>query len=262
MLNEIRIGIKHWWIIFKKNIRVHMEYKESFLAWLLVSLGWAAVFMMFWYVIFQKIPSINGWTFAGSMLMLGYVELAQVFWSMLFESYDIPEKIVVGELDSYLARPIAILPSLWARGSDISAVMNLIPASIYFYLALQEIPLANFMVGLIYAFAGFAILGSIELSLASLSFWFGRVREVLNLFFNALFAQVQFPIAIYPPLWKLLFCIVIPTGLMQSVPAQVALDPASLPENLVILVPMLVGWIFVASIMWKEGLKRYESAGG
>lgn len=254
-------GIRQYWLGLKYSFRSLAEYRASFLAHFMSSIGWVMAIILLWYSIFQNVKTINGWSFTGSMLMLGYMEFGIVLWDIL-STYFVPDMIVHGELDNYLARPISLIPFLFGRFADLGGLSELVTAGIYLSLALTGVNILWFLVGLVYAILGTSVLIVIEMSIVGLSFWMGRVRKVLDAFYNLIMPQQFYPVVIYPLFWRFMFTVLFPIGLMQSVPAQVALDPATLPRNLALLVPVLVAWVLIARIVWREGLKRYESAGG
>ncbi len=245
----------------KYKFRSLMEYRASFLAFFITDATWALMAVIFWYAIFQGTNTINGWTFYGSMLMLVFVSIAELMWDS-FDSSQLSQGVIYGDLDKYLAKPISLPTFWWGWSFDPSFMSRILIIAGYLYLALPGINLSWLLVGLVYTILGVIAFLAIELSLVSLAFWFGRIGRLLNLFYNLVWSQHMFPVAIYPTLWKLVFTILIPIGLFQSIPAQIVLDPSTLWKNLALLIPTLIGWLLVASIMWKEGLKRYESAGG
>ena len=106
--------------------------------------------------------------------------------------------------------------------------------------------------------AGAVIIYSFWLILATLSFWFVRVENILVIF-QSVYEAGRWPISLYPGWLRFGLTFIIPVAFVTTVPAEALTGRLTL-ETLLGAIALAV-LIFIASrIIWGIGLRRYSGA--
>jgi ABC-2 type transport system permease protein len=106
--------------------------------------------------------------------------------------------------------------------------------------------------------AGGAIVYSFWLILATFSFWFVRVENMLEIF-QSMYEAGRWPVSLYPGWLRFFLTFLIPVAFATTVPAQALagrLTWQTLAESLGLAVVMLV----VSRLFWRVGIRRYSGA--
>ena len=96
------------------------------------------------------------------------------------------------------------------------------------------------------------------LVLATLSFWFVRVDNILAVFWAFMDAG-RFPVDIYPGWLRVTLSTVVPIGIAVTVPAEAVANRLELLGLLAMLGGTVVAWLF-AGWFWRVGLRNYTGA--
>ncbi len=106
--------------------------------------------------------------------------------------------------------------------------------------------------------AGGIIVYSFWLFLASLSFWFVRVENLLEIF-RSMYEAGRWPVSLYPGWLRYALTFVIPVAFATTVPAEAL--TGRLSQGTLVLALALAVILFVFSrLFWKLGLRHYSGA--
>jgi len=223
---------------------------------------WGVVNIGFFWVLFQRLPTISGWTFDELTIPLGILYLLNVFiWGFMYANMSqIPYEVNKGELDVYLTKPVSSQFLVSTR--DIS--LNLFPSLAGGIILLRygfihnNLGWERLMVVPVGLISAIVISYSVWFISVTSVFWFNRLRNVGEIFGQAL-DIARYPTGIFSPLLRFIFTFVIPFGLMGFVPAEVILGRTG-PIKL--LLPLGIAGIslFLSSWFWNFSLKKYSSA--
>ena len=106
--------------------------------------------------------------------------------------------------------------------------------------------------------AGSAIMYSFWIILATTSFWFIRVGNILMIFIS-MYDAARWPITIYPGWLKAALTFLVPVAFAVTVPSEALVGRLTtdlLAGSLALAATLLVG----SRQFWKAGLKRYSGA--
>jgi ABC-2 type transport system permease protein len=106
--------------------------------------------------------------------------------------------------------------------------------------------------------AGSAIVYAFWIVLATCSFWFIRVENIMMIFWS-MYAAGRWPVGIYPPWLRWTLTLLVPVAFAVTVPAEAIsgrLEPATLAGAVALAVALLV----VSRAFWKHGLRHYSGA--
>jgi ABC-2 type transport system permease protein len=112
---------------------------------------------------------------------------------------------------------------------------------------------------------GAVIIGAIWVATCAVSFWIVEGRELSNSFTYGSTITTAYPITIFAPWLRTLFCFVVPGAFVAYYPALAILgrpDPLGLPAVLPYLTPLVaVMAAGIATLVWRAGIRRYTGTG-
>ncbi|MEW6569243.1 MAG: ABC-2 family transporter protein [Chloroflexota bacterium] len=103
--------------------------------------------------------------------------------------------------------------------------------------------------------AGGAIVYAFWLMLATLSFWFVRVENIL-LIFQSMYEAGRWPISLYPGWLRFGLTFLVPAAFATTDPAEALLTPPTLPVGL----SLAAGLLVLSRRVWRAGLRHYSGA--
>jgi ABC-2 type transport system permease protein len=106
--------------------------------------------------------------------------------------------------------------------------------------------------------AGGVILYSFWLFLASLSFWFVRVENLLEIF-RSMYEAGRWPVSLYPGWLRFGLTFIVPVAFATTIPAE-ALSGRLSNSTLLGALGLATVMFTLARLIWKLGLRRYSGA--
>jgi ABC-2 type transport system permease protein len=266
VLAALRRGARLIEQFWRASLHEELAYRANFLLSLLHSLLNLATGAAGVWILFGQVESIRGWTFAGTLALLGVyltaAALRRLFIGPSLEALaGMDGEIWTGQFDFTLLRPVdtQFLASFrrWRALAlfDLALGLGVIGTAAWQMEAAPTLAaLAAFTVALL---AGIAILYAILLAFSALIFW--SPGFLFTWLFDAVFQMARYPLGAYPSWVRLALTWVIPVGLITTVPAQ-ALTGAATPLGLVGVVGLAATMTLAASLLFRRGLRRYHSA--
>jgi len=225
-------------LTFARNSLVRdMTFRANFIIDTLTSIGWVAMNLAFYVLVFQYTPMIgpdSGWGKYEFFLFLATTLLVNNIVQVLFMSNadEFSELIRTGSLDFALLKPIDTQFLVSLQRIDWSSVGNLV-----FGLGLMAFAFAklDYLPGpveialyLVYVACGVAIMYALMIGLAASSVWLGRNQNLYDFWFY-ITNFARYPCEIYrgkygdPLRW--LFTFIIPVLVVINVPARFLVQP-------------------------------------
>lgn len=247
--------LKLIWEYFKINLQIAMEYRASFL----IQAGFMfmndIIWVIFWIIFFNKFPAINTWSFRDLMSMYVVITASWGLVGMFFGNFrHIAEIIRDGQLDFYLALPKEELTHLLISKSKFDAfgdfLFGIILAVIF--LPLIKIPFAIFLIIL-----AAIILLAFAVILGSLSFYIGSSVEIADQGLLGALSIASYPFSVFSGYTKLILLTLIPAGFITGIPVELLKEFSWQWFGLMAF--FAVALSMIALIMFKKGVKRYES---
>jgi ABC-2 type transport system permease protein len=269
---------------FARNSLVRdMTFRTNFVLQCISSLGWTAMNVGFYLIIFEYTATIGegtGWDREKFFLFIATTwfinSIVQAFFMPNAEEFS--EMIRTGGVDFALLKPIDTQFLISFRRIDWSALSNffagvLIAVVSLFRLATREIDpmipsVISVVLYVIFLGCGVAIMYSLMICLSSTSIWLGRNQTLYNFWFYITNFS-RYPMEIYNRGWGQplygFFTFVIPVLLVVNVPARLIarpIDPRTDQEWL------FMGWALVATVssvlasrwVFRKALLSYRSA--
>ncbi len=250
----------------RASIQEETSYRINFWINLLHSLLNLATGVLGIYVLFGQIETVQGWTFAGTLAVLGvYLTIQALRDLFIGPSLDalagMDGEVWSGALDFTLIRPVNVQFLASFRRWHLFSLFDLllgISVLVYAMIGLnQALSLPNLSIFLITLVSGAGILYAILLAFAALVFWSPGVMFMW--IFDGVFQLARYPLELYPGWVRLALTWVIPVGIITTIPAQ-ALTSALSIQVLAINLLMAMILTLCASLFFRVALRRYASA--
>ena len=272
------------WLQFAKNSLIReLSFRTNFILDIVSSMGWTAMNIGFYLIVFAHANSIGastGWgryeffVFLGTTWIINSV--VQAFFMPNAEEFS--ELIRTGGLDFAMLKPIDTQFLISFRKVSWSALSNLFVGiaigtwglshllyrqSPDWHLYWYSIPLYLF-----YILCGIVILYSLMISLAATSIWLGRNQSLYDFWFYITNFS-RYPMEIYARGWGLplyyIFTFVVPVLVVVNVPARILAQPivpATNQDWALVAFTLFATMVSFSASRWifRQSLLSYRSA--
>lgn len=182
---------------------------------------------------------------------------------------DLPRWIRTGELDVLLLRPLPVLLQLVTADLQLKRVGRVVFAAGVLVVVLGRLPLhpspLTALLVVTTPAVGAVIIGSLWVATCAVSFWVVEGRELANAFTYGSGLSTAYPVTVFGPWLRRLFCFAVPSAFVAYFPALALLDrpdPLGLPHALHYASPVVaVAAVGVAALVWRAALRHYQGAG-
>ncbi len=252
------------WTFLRVGVMGEAAYRVNFGVRLLQSLLGLVTALGGLFVVFSYTDTLGGWGPDEVVALVGvYILVGGMIGLIIQPSMQaFIESVHEGTLDFTLAKPEEAQLLVSIQSVDIWEVLNIALGVGVLGVALRRLgeavgpaQAATFGVLLV---AGGVIVYAFWLMLATLSFWFVRVENILVIF-QSVYEAGRWPVSIYPGWLRFGLTFLIPVAFAVTVPAEALTGRLSWPTALVAI--GLAGLLLVASrLVWRTGLRRYSGA--
>jgi ABC-2 type transport system permease protein len=249
------------------SFRDMSEFRIDFFTSVLHSLIYQAIFIVFWKAVLSFTPDLGGWTFPDLVILTAFTLVSNAIMQWFAGLLSLPRKVLNGELDKYLSKPLSPLFALIAEDINgmasahqmISALLILGTTCVYFGVTPA---VANIVLSLLLTITGCIVLLLIQGWISMLTFWWGDVSRLSSIFMLSGEFE-RYPINVFPLAVQRLLTWVIPIGAISTYPVLVFLGRAASPGRyLAIAATLALAWALVFQLSWRKALARYEAFGG
>lgn len=273
-MKKLGSSIAHYFGVTMCNIKMALltivEYPSNILGWLISNpiqfiLGFATIKF-----VVQQFGEINGWNY-GQLAFLYGISVISHALSMIFfvQGWFMGFYVIEGDFDRFLTRPLSVLYQFFFTNINVFGLTDLIPGILVFvYGCIQtgfSFTVSN-VVGIIVMLIGATLIrGGIYILLGSTSFWTQSAND-FGQFTQEIFDKTtMYPISMYPEAMQLILTFVIPIGWVSFYPASdlLGIEHAFSTGGMEVWVTLAVGIVtmLIAGLIFKIGMRRYESAG-
>lgn len=256
--------------IVASRIRSQLAYPRSFaldvLAQALVQAGELVVIL----AVFAQVDALGGFGRDEVLLMYALSGIAFGLADMLVGQLDeLPTWIRTGTFDVLLTRPLSAFLQFLTSDVQLRRIGRvLLSAGVLVAVLVQGgIAASPLVVALliITPLTGAVIIGSIWVTTCAVSFWIVEGRELANAFTYGSTITTAYPVTIFAPWLRAMFCFAVPGAFVAYYPALAILgrpDPLGLPPVLPYATPLVaVAAAGIAALVWRAGIRRYTGTG-
>jgi len=257
--------IRLYFIIEAQYIKARMQYRADFI---ISSIGMSfsslATLGVFW-VIFNSIPTLAGWTFTEMIFIYGFYMIAVSPMQILFDNtWNLRNHVREGTFLKYYFRPLNMMFYYMSEMFDLKGltqlavgVILLIYASIQLGIAWS--PLKLFLLFLTISGAALVMISILVLA-GCAAFWITNAFPVLSLAWK-LREFSPYPLSIFDGLFRFTFTFIMPIGFIAFYPSQMFLRPEQV-DPLVYFSPLVGILAFALTYwVWTQGVNGYNGTG-
>ncbi len=250
--------------LIKMKLAHMMVFRLSFFGAFFVDGTLFLIQLIMFSTLYSKVDSIGGWEKGAMIIFIGSFSLINALNMVIFffGINNLPNKIINGELDHYITKPVSPLLRLTFEQINLGSI-PLIFASIGIVIYGVTISGVTVTVG---RWVGYSILilfmtllwYDVELILRCIPFFvisavnITRTEELLDL-------CMKVPGTLFKGVFKALFYFVLPYGIMATIPSQLIMQTIS-PMGVLYGIFIVVLFTLFTFWLWKSGLKHYKSA--
>lgn len=247
-----------------------VEYPANIMGWLLSNpIQFIVGFATIQFVV-SEFGSINGWNYGQLAFLYGLSVITHAF-SMIFfvNGWFMGWWVLDGEFDRLLTRPLSVVYQFFFTNINVFGVTDLVPGIMVFVYGCYKVQFHwtvwNVCLILLLIIGATLIRGGIYILLGSTSFW---TRTAID--FGAFSQEIVdkttlYPISMYPESFQFVLTFLIPIGWISFYPisGMLGIDNGFLNGSSAVWMTLLVGIIVIslAALVFKAGLRKYESAG-
>ena len=215
--------------------------------------------------IYSNVEKIGNWgegemiLFIGTFSLINAVNMAIYFFGV----NSISDKIKSGDMDLYITKPVSSLFYISMERINPGA-LPLIAMSFIIIIHGIHISGIDLDAGKILAYTFWVIIMillyyDMEVILRSISFYFIPVDQIERLEDSGLELCMQLPGIAFYGVYKVIFCVILPYGIMATIPVQSLVGEMT---PVIVLHGGLIVCTFTGlmGIIWKSGLRHYNSA--
>ncbi|MFQ5429293.1 MAG: ABC transporter permease [Phycisphaerae bacterium] len=250
------------------SVQNFAAYRFDFAVRFFVSLVHLFAELIAIWTIFSNTQTLRGWEWQHMLVLVGVFRIIAggIRISIVPNMHRLLTDIREGTLDFVLLQPVnaqflvSIREFVFWRIADVILGAT---AVVWGCVSIQSrVGPGQVLVFIAMLAAGFVIVYSIWLMLATLCFWFVRIQNIEMVFWNV-FEAGRFPIVIYRPWIRWTLTFVLPLAFITTFPAGSLFgDPSiGVPPG----APLYAGLIAVVSLLaasrfWRYGLRHYSGA--
>jgi ABC-2 type transport system permease protein len=247
---------------FRVNIIEEMAYRVNFFWQLLQSVLNLVISLGGLAVIFSFTNTLGGWKPDEVLALVGVYFFTGGLIGLVIQPglQQFIESVRDGTFDFTLTKPEDAQFIISVYQLDVWRLIDIVMGIgilVYSLVRLGEVTAgwqATEFIGMLVA--GGVIIYSFWLILATLTFWFIRVENLLTIF-QSMYEAGRWPISLYPGWLRYGLTFVVPVAFATTVPVE-ALTGRLTWQTLVIAFALAVGLLIVSRIVWRAGLRHYS----
>jgi ABC-2 type transport system permease protein len=250
--------------LVKINIQQELAYRAETVVNVLINLMWLGWELLSLSIIFSNTRSLGGWGPGEVIALLGVFRLVNMVMAAIIwpNTERFNTGVRDGSLDYLLLQPVNSLflisfsrIVLW-RIWDLALGVTLIVAGLSLSGAAAS-PLSVAAFVLLMA-SGAAIIYSLWIVLIAFTFWATKFDNNVTIL-QALLEAGRYPATVYPVWLRLIVTFVVPIAVATTVPLQ-ALRGDLAGWQVMAFLGVSAASVWVASRVWRAGVKRYSGA--
>lgn len=254
------------WMLVKMKLSHMMVFRFNFFSASLVDGSMFLLELLIFSTIYANVESIGGWTQAEMIIFIGTFSMINALNMVIyfFGVIQIPEKIIRGDLDTYLTKPMSPLLRLTFEnvnpGSLPLVVMSVV-IILYGVGKLDVPPSGAHIAGYLLLVPLMTLLWyDMEIILRSITFFIHSSRSLANEVEGSLIElNFRIPGTLYKGVTKFLFYFVFPYGIMSTIPTQMLAGTLT-PLGLLYALGIVALFTAFTFWLWRFGLRHYKSA--
>lgn len=249
------------WMLFKLSAITDLQMRFNLITQFFNDALWYTVQVILYEAVYLHVGTLGGWGVAETRVFLGVLfvvdGLQMVFFAYNFDHF--PDKVVRGELDMLLLKPVSAQQLFTSQRLQCGYVLNVLLALCWLVWAMTSLPggflWSHFFLILLVVPAGVSVFYATRLIFNLPALLFRQSADLQALYFS-IFRLGLRPDKLYGPGLRYFVLMVIPVGMIASVPTRVLVDPFDV-WVMAGLIGVALFMLVLANQLWHFSLRRY-----
>ncbi|GAB4508687.1 MAG: ABC-2 family transporter protein [Anaerolineae bacterium] len=252
------------WLFFKLSVLNELQYRANFFVQLFQSALALVISLGGLVIVFDHTDSLNGWRPPELLAVLGvYFIIGGFIYTFIQPSMQkLMEDVRLGTLDFVLLKPVESQLMVSVRQIQIWKLIDIGVGLGVLTLGLRQmdttITAENVLFFLVLLVLGGLIVYSFWLILATISFWFVRIDNILVIF-QSMYEAGRWPVRIYPGWLQFTLTFLVPVAFAVTVPVE-ALTGRLTTNTLITALVLALLMLTTSRIFWMIGVRHYSGA--
>ncbi len=246
------------------NILNELQYRANFFVQIFTSALGAAFALGGLSIVYSHTDSLKGWSAADLLAILGvYFIVGSAIRTVIQPSMQrLMEDIRTGALDYAIIKPVETQFLISVRQIEIWKVADLLIGLVLLGVSLRQMhvqvtPL-NALAFLALLVCGVLIVYSFWLMLATVTFWFIKIDNILVIF-QTMYEAGRWPVRIYPQWLEIILTFLVPVAFAITVPVEAISGRITAP-TLFLAVGLALVMVWASHRFWRIGIAAYSGA--
>ncbi len=264
-LKRLQYYWRIFWMFRKMRLMALFEQRTDFFFWLTVSTMWS-IFNFFFFTLIAGVNNgIGNWSIKEIYLLFSVFTIFDGFtWSWFYANMrKYTTAVFNGDITSLLLKPIDTQFIVMTQDNGFDDIFRISIGITAFVWSLRQLPhqvsFAELLVFFILFFFAMVLLYSLWFIIATCSFWMERLDNINDILPN-LRRLWQVPRTVYSGLASTFITVIIPLGLITSIPSEALIGKFSLGWSLY-FVGFAIASFCVARWFFVFSMKRYKGVG-
>ena len=248
----------------KVNIQMALAYRADTVVNILLNLMWLGWELLSLNIIFSNTTTLGGWGLGELIALLGVFRLVNTLMIALIwpNTEKFNQSIRDGSMDYTILQPVNSMFLVTFSRITVWRIWDLVLAIILIVVGINmagdiTTPL-NILTFILLAITGTLIIYSLWIVLIAMTFWFTKFDNNVTIL-QALLDAGRYPSTVYPVWLRVIVTFVIPIAVATTIPLQ-ALRGELEPGRILLFIGVSIISFWIATKVWKLGLKRYSGA--
>lgn len=260
-MKELKHYLKVWWRLSLNSFASMFYTRFSAVIFLVGKIFRFGFVLFFLLVIFSKIKFAKGYT--GEQIIIVYLvfSLIDAISQFLFrEVYRFRPKVVLGDFDKDLVRPISPLFVSLLGGADVLDLITIFLYSLVFLIFVKglSVSLLNFILFLLLIINAIIISAGFHIIVLAIGILTTEIDHLIMIY-RDVENLGRIPIDFYDKVLRFVLTYIVPIGIMMTLPAKVLFGLWNFKILVLALGVSFVFFLFSLKF-WQFALKRYSSA--
>lgn len=250
--------------LVKINVQQDLAYRTDAIINILVNLMWLGWELLGLNILFSNTSTLGGWSPGELIALLGVFRLVNTLMASLIwpNTQKFNTGVRDGSLDYTFLQPVNSLFMISFTRIIIWRVWDIVLATVLIVVGIgmsnsvtTPLSIVSF---LLLVTSGATIIYSLWIVMMAFTFWFVKFDNNVTIL-QALLDAGRYPATVYPPWLRLIVTFLVPIAVATTVPLQ-ALRGELDGRQIALFLGVGIASVFVASRVWKAGVRRYSGA--
>lgn len=267
LLSRAGFVLRIYFKLIATQLRAHLEYRADFWIGIVgVALTHGAPLVFVW-AVFLRVPSVGGWSSWEVTLLYGLAILPRGLAELFCDgSWAMRQLVNRGDFDRLLVRPLSPVVQSLTWIASIHGLGSIVLGGVVVLRAKSSLGLSwawwEWAFLLCCLLGSVVLIGSVNLASNCIAFWEPSANSQFPYLIGHTSEFVKFPVPIYGRVVQVLVTWVLPFAFISYYPGSVLLDRPDANRWLGYGSPLAgLAVALVAGLIWRRGLRRYQSTG-